>query len=72
MPFCLICGKFYTEGREWTCSDAHHEELVNRLVAQFGEFKKIVRMATGEAFKVPTRDIIEKGIREQDLDQYPR
>jgi len=48
------------------------EELVRRLIDQFGEFKKVVRMTTGEAFKVPTRDIIEKGIREQDLDQYPK
>lgn len=69
---CVICGNTFEHGREVTCSDACHEELVNRLVAQFGEFKKVVRASTGEAFKVPTRDIIEKGVREQDLDNYPR
>lgn len=52
--------------------EKEHDEEVDRLVAEFGEFKEVVRMSTGEAFKVPTRDIIEKGIREQDLDQYPR
>lgn len=72
MPICVICGNFYTDGREMTCSQPCHDELVERLIAQFGEFKKVVRMTTGEAFKVPTRDIIEGGVREQDLDLYPR
>jgi len=31
----------------------------------------VVRQSTGIAYKVPIRDIIERGIREQDLDQYP-
>ncbi|GAI47473.1 unnamed protein product, partial [marine sediment metagenome] len=53
-----------------TCSEQCHEELVRRLVAEFGEFKKVVRMSTGIAYKVPTRDIIERGIREEELDQY--
>jgi len=69
---CIICGKTFEKGREVTCSQVCHDELVNRLMSQFGEYKKVVRMTTGEAFKVPTRDILEKGIREQDLDQYPR
>lgn len=54
-----------------TCSEQCHEELVRRLLAEFGEFKKVVRMSTGIAYKVPTRDIIERGIREEELDQYP-
>jgi len=72
MEICIICGKVYDQGREMTCSDTCHEELVQKFIDQFGEFKKVVRMTTGEAFKVPTRDIIEKGIREQELDQYPK
>lgn len=68
---CLICGKLYEPGSELTCSDNCHEELVKRLIAEFGEFKKVVRASTGVAYKVPTRDIIECGLKEQDLDQYP-
>jgi len=71
LSHCVICGQPYFGGRQFTCSDACHDELVNRLIAKYGEFKKVVRMSTGEAFKVPTRDIIEKGVREQELDQYP-
>ncbi|KKL78846.1 hypothetical protein LCGC14_2020730, partial [marine sediment metagenome] len=61
----------YEVGRELTCSDQCHEDLTRRLIARFGEFKKVVRQSTGVAYKVPTRDIIERGVREQDLDQYP-
>lgn len=71
MPKCVICDKFYYQGRETTCSDQCHQELIRRLVAEFGEFKKVVRMTTGEAFKVPTRDIIERGLKEEELDRYP-
>jgi hypothetical protein len=71
-PKCVVCGASYSGGRELTCSDACHEELANRMVSIYGEFKKIIRASTGEAFKVPTRDIIERGVREQELDQYPR
>ncbi len=72
MPFCYVCGSYYEAGREMTCSQPCHDELVARLVAKFGEFKKVVRQSTGEVFKVPTIDIIEHGIREQELDKYPQ
>ena len=71
MHICVICGKLYEQGRELTCSDACHKELAKRLISQFGEFKKVVRQRTGIAYRVPLMDIIEKGIREEDLDQYP-
>jgi len=52
-------------------SDERREKIIQELIARFGEYKKVVRMRTGVAYKVPTRDILEKGIREQDLDWYP-
>ena len=71
LKFCVICGTSYTNGRVLTCSQKCHNELASTLIARFGEFKKVVQAHTGVAYKVPTRDILEKGIREQDLDQYP-
>ena len=71
MPRCFVCQQPYDRGSELTCSEPCHVELVRRLVAEFGEFKKVVRQSTGIAYKVPTIDIIEKWIREQDLDRYP-
>jgi len=52
-------------------SDERREKIIQELIARFGEYKKVVRVRTGVAYKVPTRDILEKGIREQDLDRYP-
>ena len=54
-----------------TCSEACHEELVRYIIAKFGEFKKVVRKSTGIAYRVLTRDIIEPGMKEEALDQYP-
>jgi len=71
MPICIVCQGFYEQGREMTCSDDCHQELVRRLMLQFGEFKKVIHAGTGIAYRVPTRDIIEKGLREEDLDRYP-
>lgn len=71
MRKCFICWKHYEGGRELTCSDECHQELVRRLITESEEFKKVVRASTGVAYKVPTRDIIETGLKEQDLDQYP-
>ena len=72
---CFICDKLYEPGRELTCSEGCHEKLVEqlteRLVAEFGEFKKMVRQSTGVAYRVPVRDIIEKGVKEEELNQYP-
>ncbi len=53
-----------------TCSDDCHEDFVVALCAQFGEFKKIVG-PDGVARKVPTRTIIEKGLRTADLKRFP-
>jgi hypothetical protein len=71
MQKCFICDKPCSVAGTITCSQGCHEELMNRLVAQWGEFKKVVRASTGVAYKVPTRDIIDHGIKEKDLDQYP-
>lgn len=72
MRKCFICGKAYDQGREMTCSEECHKDLVRRLIAGGGKFKKVVRLTTGAAYKVPTKNIIEMGLREQDLDRYPR
>ena len=68
---CVICGKPYVTGREYTCSEECHRELVEKIVREFGEYKKVVDVETGKIYKVPTRDIIEKGLKHEDLIKYP-
>jgi len=37
----------------------------------FGAYKKVIDLETGRAHRVPTREIIEKGLRQVDLKNYP-
>jgi len=67
---CWICGAPCSPGRS-TCSDECHEKLVHRLEHEFGVYKKVVNLETGKAHRVPIRDIIEKGLRQRDLKNYP-
>ncbi len=68
---CIICGKSYVMGRRFTCSEECHRRLIENLIEEFGEYKKVVDAETGRAYKVPTRDILEKGLRYKDLVNYP-
>lgn len=69
--FCVVCGKPFLRGRFYTCSEDCHRKLVDDLVARFGEFKRVVDAETGKTYKVPTRDILEKGLKHEDLVKYP-
>lgn len=67
---CVICEAPCIRGKI-TCCDDHHEEFIQKLELQFGTYKKVLDMDTGVTFKVPVRDIIEKGLKQQDLKNYP-
>ena len=69
--FCWVCGAPCPETRV-TCSDDCHEKLIQILENDFGVYKKVVNMETGKTHKVPTRDIIERGLEQKDLKKYPK
>ncbi len=46
-------------------------DLIQKMEAQFGLYKKVVDMETGITFRVPIRDIIVKGLKQQELHKYP-
>lgn len=54
-----------------TCSEKCHDEFVERLEKGFGEEKKVVDSTTGIAYRVPTKDIVERGLTWKDLPKYP-
>lgn len=68
---CVACEKHVTVGR-MTCSKNCHEEFIKFCENEYGIFKKIVDSTTGISYKVPTRDIVEKGLSWKDLDKYPQ
>lgn len=55
-----------------TCSNDCHSKLVDELMKEYGEFKKVIDQETNIAHRVPTKDIIEKGLNQQDLYKYPK
>lgn len=57
--------------RKATCSPECHEMFVRRCEKELGEYRKVISITRGMAYKVPTRVIIEQGIREQDLPRFP-
>lgn len=67
---CVICDK-PTITCKITCSDDCHEKFVEFCEAQYGTSKNVVDQTTGVSYKVPTRDIIEKGLKWEDLTNYP-
>ena len=54
-----------------TCNEKCHEMLVERLEREFGTHKKVTDLETRRIYRVPTRDIIEGGLVQQDLKYYP-
>lgn len=69
---CIICGKLNTAGhRLWTCSEECHQKFKDEMTADFGEYKLITDATTDKIYRVPTEVIFEKGIRQQDLKNYP-
>ena len=48
-----VCGKPYVVGRLYTCSETCHESLMDELVKESGEFKKVVD-AEARTYEVST------------------
>jgi len=73
LNWCIVCGRLYAQakGRPWTCSEACPKKLIDALVKQFGEFKRVVDPRTGKAYRVPTRYILERGLKYEDLPKFP-
>lgn len=68
---CIVCGKAHTTGRIYTCSERCHKKFIDAMVKKFGEHKKIVDATTNKAYKVPTRVILENGLKHSDLPKFP-
>ena len=48
-----------------------NQKKLKEMIKEFGEYKKVIDAKSGVAYKVPTKDIITKGLKQQDLDKYP-
>lgn len=57
--------------RAVTCSEACHDALLDYYVGLFGETKRVTDASTGKTHLVPTRTIMEDGLKHGDLSKYP-
>lgn len=54
-----------------TCSDECHYKFIEKMLEEFGEYKKITDETSGISYKVPTRQIVEEGITQNQLKNFP-
>ena len=54
-----------------TCSELCHYRFVKKMLEEFGEYKKITDTNSGKSYKVPTKLIIEEGVRQEQLKNFP-
>lgn len=71
LGLCVVCGEKRRVDALTCRKEDCHEIFIAWSEGQFGVYKKVVSLATGKAHRVPTRDIIEKGISGRDLVNYP-
>ncbi len=70
---CLGCGNPLIADRRFvtTCSAECHETFITRMEERFGTHKRITSLETGLTHLIPTRVIVERGIRSDELTNYP-
>ena len=71
--FCVVCEARVPDcrGNHITCSEGCHKVFVRNIELEFGDYKKVVDVTTGLVYKVPTRHIVEKGLRFSELKDFP-
>lgn len=73
---CAACGaglppEGFSRRHEFTCDVICHRVWIDRIVAGVGDTKILIDGRTGKRYVVPTRTILEDGIKASDLRQYP-
>lgn len=68
---CVICNTPVDIKGKITCSKKCHEEFIKFAEKEFGVTKNVTCNETGKTYQVPTRDIIEKGLKWEELTKYP-
>jgi hypothetical protein len=70
---CAGCGTRLRRTRTYTltCDLICHRAWLAQVIARLGPTKRITSLETGKTHLVPTRDLLEKGIRGADLPRYP-
>lgn len=71
MSVCVVCATTAVANDRMTCGPDCHEKFVTMLEFAFGKTKRVTSAATGKTHLVPTRHIIEHGLRTDELATFP-
>ena len=67
----VCCNSDIESHQRITCGEYCHEKFILQMLDEHGLFKKVVDQTTDIAYKVPTRTIIETGLRQEELKNFP-
>lgn len=68
---CVTCNMPVIDQGRVSCSEKCHEAFVKHCEEKFGKTKQVVDDTNGTIYIVSTREIIEKGLKWEDLAKYP-
>lgn len=66
------CNSDVITNQRTTCSEECHLSLISQMEKDFGKFKKVIDSTTDIPYKVPVKDIIEKGLNPNMLQNYEK
>lgn len=67
----VCCNSDVEINNKITCSDHCHDKYIEKMMIQCGLFKKVIDQKTNIAYKVPIRVIIEEGLKQEELKNFP-
>ncbi len=67
----VCCNADIQSNNKITCGSKCHEKFVLKMIKKYGLYKKVMDQQTNTAYKIPTRLIIEDGVTQKELKNYP-
>lgn len=67
----MCCGADIRLSHNITCSDKCHQVMVEEMIGMYGEEKRVLDMVSGIYHRVPTKYIIEHGLKREELRKFP-
>ena len=66
------CDSDIESHQKITCGEYCHDKFIVKMIHEHGLYKKVIDQETNIAYKIPTRLIIEEGLRQENLKNYPQ
>ncbi len=67
----ICCNSGVNVQQKITCSDLCHFRFVEYVIEEKGKYQKVIDVETGKTHRVPRRLIIEEGLTQPHLKEFP-